>query len=239
LHIASESYGKRDDSKNKFTVSSVRFSPQGHIQTQPIAKWDFSFAAVAHRDSAPMLCAWGLMDLCAVLEEFVFKIYRIYLNHNPQQLMRGSDFVEIRRLYRQRNDSPESKTAWDTAWEERITSWQRKRIYDGLGRVFLAFCQTSGIKAPSSFSQTTPETWAETIDGISIVRNCLIHGVDTVNKELEDFCCKPHSIGFSFTAGDPLKIDLIHLQSVECFTNQLLTALNLSLCEIAGFPLPK
>lgn len=238
LHLASTEYRKINEPQRRFGVSSIRFDHTGKGNIERIAEWDYAFAAQAHLESAPMLCAWGLMDMYAVLEEFVFSIYRIFLNSHPDCLMQGPDFRDLRRLYRQRNESEELMQAWKAAWEERITSWQQKKLYDGLGRVFLALCNTAGINAPSTYKQTTTETWAESISGLSLVRNSLIHGVSTGSEEIEEFCKQPTSLGFSFKAGEPLLIQLLHLQSVECFTDQLLTALNLSLCELAGLPLP-
>ncbi len=42
---------------------------------------------------------------------------------------------------------------------------------------------------------------------------------------------KPHSIGFAFEEGEPLVLEVLYLQAVESFTDQLLTVVNLSLVE--------
>ncbi|MDC0715106.1 hypothetical protein POL68_42050 [Stigmatella sp. ncwal1] len=107
--------------------------------------------------------------------------------------------------------------AWEDAWRNRLDTWQRKRLYDGLHRVFLAFC--------------TVETWAETIEGMGLVRHLLVHGESKVTAELAAFCAKPHSMKLGFKEGEPLSMHLFHLQAFEAFTDQLLNALNISLAE--------
>jgi hypothetical protein len=46
-------------------------------------------------------------------------------------------------------------------------------------------------------------------------------------------------MGFDFVSGAPLRIGVHHLQLVECFFNQLLTALNLALLEKVWGPLER
>lgn len=185
------------------------------------------------------MAAWGLIDLYSCIEEFVFEFYKTFLDHNPDSIIKGSEFRNLRRLKRESVKGPECEEKWKVAWKERLESWQRKRLYDGLNKVFLAYTSVTGLKTPSNYKSSTIETWAETIKGISELRNCFTHGVETVTKELSDFSSKPNSMLFDFEEGKPLSIELKHLQSVECFLDQLLTAINLSLIERAGYDLPK
>ena len=74
-------------------------------------------------------------------------------------------------------------------------------------------------------------TWADSLRLVVVLRNLLIHGAEKVNNELEELSGKPYSLGFQFMTGDSLKLELWHLQSVELFANQLLSAINLSLVE--------
>jgi hypothetical protein len=141
-------------------------------------------------------------------------------------------------LRRDAAQGAEHQEAWKTAWDERLDKWQKKRIYDGLNKVFLSYMEVAGLKTPSIHKLATVETWADTIKGIGALRNCFAHGMVIVTKELSDFSQKPHSMLFNFVEGEPLKIELKHLQSVECFLDQLLTAINLSLIERAGYALP-
>jgi hypothetical protein len=186
----------------------------------------------------PMLAAFGIIDLYANLEEVIFELYRIYLNHHPEHLIKGDEFKELRRLKRGAAEDPTKRPEWEFAWKERLDAWQRKRLYDGLGKVFKAYCDLAGLKAPSWYRVSSVETWAESIDSIALIRNSLVHGATNVSKELADACTKPHSITFMFNEGEPLKIDLLHLQGVDLFCEQILTAVNFSLIELVYGPLP-
>ena len=50
-------------------------------------------------------------------------------------------------------------------------------------------------------------------------------------QALDGVCQKPHSMGFRFIDGAPLRVTLYHLQAFELFLHQLLSALNLALAE--------
>lgn len=231
LDVAKDKYNLNKAGQAGFSIDSLR---QHGLEN--IAFWDMDTAAKNHEETIPMMAAWGLTDLYSCLEEFVFEFYKIFLNHNPDSIIKGKEFINLRRLKRESVNGPECKEKWETAWKERLESWQ---LYDGLNKVFLAYTNAAGIKTPSIYKLSTVETWAETIKGISELRNCFTHGVETVTKELSDFSSKSHSMLFDFEEDKPLNIELKHLQSVECFLDQLLTAINLSLIERAGYDLPK
>ena len=72
---------------------------------------------------------------------------------------------------------------------------------------------------------------------IALLRHHIVHGMPTVTAELANLSNRPTSLTFDFTEGAPLKVALHHLQSVECFIDQLLSAVNLSLLEKAIGPL--
>ena len=82
------------------------------------------------------------------------------------------------------------------------------------------------------------ETWAKTLEMIALLRHHIVHGMPTVTAELANLSNRPTSLTFNFKEGAPLKVELHHLQSVECFVDQLLNALNLSLLEKAYGTLP-
>ena len=178
-----------------------------------------------------MLVAYGIIDLYACLEEWVFNLYRAYLNENPDRLLQGDEFESLRRLRKNAASSEEARNEWQAAWQERCEAWQRKRIYDGLHKVFLAFFADTRIAKPKAYKNTTPESWAESIRLVAVLRNSLMHGATEVNDELANLTGKPHSLGFDLNKGERLRMELIHLQSVECFLDQLLNAVNLSLVE--------
>lgn len=226
LHIAAKKYADPHwVNQHRFVVESLR--PDDSV----IADWDGITASEAHRKTVPMLTAFGIIDLYANLEEVIFDLYRIYLNYHPEKILEGDNFKELRRLRRQAETDSSQAAVWENAWQERLNSWHRKKLYDGLGKVFKAFCNSAAIKAPSTYEHTTVETWAESIETIALVRNALIHGATTVSEELATACSRPYASTFDFTEGKPLVIHLYHLQGVDLFCEQLLNALNLSLFE--------
>ena len=230
LHVAAAKY-KSETLAKEFVVTSIRVDRSGADRTEVIAKYSFQEASEAHLRVQGMLCAHGFIDLYAGLEEMVFGFYRAYLLEKPDILMRGPAFDSLRKLHRASSGSEESRAAWNKALI--------KRLYDGLNKVFLAFCQNAGLQTPSGYTETSIESWADPIAGISLMRNLLIHGETTVPQELADFCEKPYSLGFSFDAGKPLRLSLLHLQLLEAFSDQLLTALNFSFVERASPALRK
>lgn len=233
LHVAAERY--RDEGWKRthagFFVTSIRADASAQASLERIAQWDGDTAARNHLSSVPMLVAYGIIDLYACLEEWIFDLYRAYLNEHPDALIRGDDFRELRRLWRNATNDAPAKAAWEQAWSIRLADWQRRRIYDGLDKVFQAFFNDAGLKRPSTYQHSDVATWAESLRLVAVLRNSLTHGAEVVNAELAALCGKPHSLGFAFKEGDPLALELRHLQSIECFTDQLLTAVNLSLFE--------
>ena len=232
LYVAAAKY-EADASPKKFTVNSIRTDPSGRPQQQVIAEYSFKEAAGDHLKIQPMLCAHGFIDMYAGLEEMIFGMYRKYLTTNPDHLMEGASYKDLRRLRNNAQNSPEEKAAWEEALRQRLDTWQRNKLYDGLDKVLLAFFQNAGLKTPAGYTLSTVETWSESIAGISLIRNLLIHGESHVPQELEHFCQKPHGLGFQFKAGGLLRLTIIDLQLLELFCDTLLTAFNLSLMEFA------
>lgn len=232
LHVAAAKY-EADASPKKFTVRSTRQNPSGPHQ-EVIAEYTFKEAAANHLKIQPMLCAHGFIDMYAGLEEMIFGMYRQYLSIHPDHLMEGAAYRDLRKLRKNAENSPEEKAAWEEAIRQRLDKWQRKRLYDGLDNVLLAFFQNTGLETPAGYTSSTVETWSESIAGVSLIRNLLIHGESRVPQELEDFCQKPHGLGFRFKAGELLRLSIIDLQLLELFCDVLLTAFNLSLMERAS-----
>ncbi len=228
LHVAHEKYSDPEWKENHaFGISSVR-NVGGQAGLARIAEWESEEVASAHLKPVAMLCCYGVIDLYSCLEEFIFDFYERYLWHNPDSLMKGPDYRDLRRLYRERNENPE---AWEAGFSERVESWRRKRLYDGLGKIFRAYCENAKLEKPSPYTQTDLETWAQCIEGFSHLRNCLIHGAETVPEELEEFSNAPHNMGFDFKKGEKLQVSLKHLMYLECFCDSLLTGINISLFE--------
>lgn len=214
-----------------FTISGVRTDRTGLAETVLLAEWPGPKAAEAHIATAPKMFAWGYIELFAALESFVFDMYRRYLTHNPGPIIHGDEFKDLRRLRREAEADPARVAEWEAAFRARLDAWHRNKLYAGLERVFLAFINTSGLKAPASYKHTTPETWSETIRALAIVRHLLVHGERLVSQDLGDLCAKPFTLSLGFKAGDPLRLELRHLQTFELFVYQLLGALNISLLE--------
>jgi len=232
LHVAAAKYRDSVDQK-KFVVSSIRSDAEGTPRQEVIAEYTFQEAADFHLKIQSMLCAHGFIDMYAGLEEMLFSLYREYWKANPDQLLKGKEFAHLRKLRIAATKGQTAKSAWAVALDQRINDWQRKKLYDGLDKVFLGLCQNAGLKTPSAYTLTSIETWAESIAGVSLVRNLLMHGESIVPTALEDFSKKPWALGFHFKAGAQLRLTLFELQVLETFSDQLLTGLNWSLVERA------
>ncbi|MDQ7084598.1 MAG: hypothetical protein Q9M36_06555 [Sulfurovum sp.] len=79
---------------------------------------------------------------------------------------------------------------------------------------------------------------ATTIGGISLIRNCFIHGMAIVPKELGNFCKTFQSISFQFVEDEKFTIDLNDLMTLEYFSFTFTQTLNNSFSELA-FPFMK
>lgn len=231
LHIASDHYNSRVKEAKEFVVQSLRVHDQ-HLHQETITSWPFNTAADQHISTPPIILRWAIVHLYENCEAFVFDIYRTFLDDHPLELLGGKEFSSIRKQYRKRDQSESDALNWQLAWGARFNSWRRKRIYDGIDRVLLAYFNHTHLKAPSFYKLTTTETWAESMRAVAVLRNALAHGHEKVPKELAEVSNKPHSMTFDFEEGDDLVVKLYHLQGIECFCDQLLTAINLSLLEL-------
>ena len=204
----------------------------------PLAIWPAPEAADRYAQTTPLIAAYGVADLFGALEDVVFDLYEIVLRHNPEAIIRGEEFRDLRRLWRQRTASPEAEAAWRSAWAERFDRWRRKRAYDGVHNVLQALFTHAGLKRPSGYRHTDVPDWCRTLEMIGELRHHIIHGAARVSEKLGRLSNTPTSLTFDFAAGQPLDVKLHHLQSVECFCDQLLSAINLSLIEKAMGPIP-
>ena len=246
LEVAAKKYAEPNwAAQHDFIVTSLRpdengIRPDGGIKPKVtiIARWDGPTASQAHLNTMPMLATFGVIDLYAHLEEVIFALYRTYLNYHHRQLLRGNEFKNLRRLKREADEDATAQSAWEAAWQERLNSWQRKKLYDGLPKVFKSFCDIATIKASSIYKHGTVESWCECIEIIGLVRNALVHGATTVSDELAAACAKPYSLAFDFEKDKPLIVHLYHLQGIDLFCEQLLSALNCSLFELTNRAMP-
>ncbi|WP_276360379.1 hypothetical protein [Daejeonella sp. H1SJ63] len=234
LNLANEKYTSPDFyTKKQFIVTSIRPSKTDNRipERQTIITWDGITAGKQHLKSVNYISEFGIIDLYSALEEFVFDIYKIFLNSNPDNLIKGSEFKDLRKLFRERNNSEDLKKQWESEWEKRLSSWHRKRLYDGLSKVFLSYCKEANLKTPSHYKESSPSTWGDNIEFVALIRNHLVHGASKVDKVLGEFATNRPWIPNSFKEGDDLNLSLRHLESIELFTAQICDAVNFSLIE--------
>ncbi|MBB1486706.1 hypothetical protein [Oceanospirillum sediminis] len=238
LHVAEDKYSDPEWKKKglSFAVQGIRNRKDGSgPELTNVRVWDGNMAAEVHSSSIPMLAAWAFCNMYSCLEEFIFNMFREYLKSNPLEICRGDDFKEIRKLYRERDQSHDKSIAWKTAWDERLESWHRKKLYIGLDKVFKNFISKTGIQIPSFYKGIyNYNDIAKTLGGISLIRNCFIHGVTTVPKELAQFCEEFQSSFFNFTEGEKFSLSLHELATLEHFTDAFTQTLNKSLFELAN-----
>jgi hypothetical protein len=201
-----------------------------------LAIWPGPEAADRYAQTTPLIAAYGVADLFGALEDIVFDLYEIFCATTPLRSCKARN-RELRRLWHQRQTSPESRSAWEQAWIARFDAWRRKKAYDGLHRVLRAFFDQAGLRRPSHFRHTDIDDWCRTLEMIGALRHHVVHGAAAVSDKLGRLSGTPTSLTFDFRAGERLDVKLHHLQSVECFADQLFTALNFSLVERAVGPI--
>jgi len=229
VHKAADYYNGEQFHDKMFVVRGMRFRG-----ITPFRTMDGKMASSVHLGIQPMLAAFALIDMYACLEEVILAMFRIYWDSHPGKMLVGPSFRDKRRLYKASRTNSGAKAEWDAYWSHRLDEWQRKKMYDGLDSVFLGYVNIAGLKSPSLFTRTTRETWAQAIKQIAMIRNALVHGVTEVTEKIERTCNQPWLSDFKFKAGTVLTVDLSHLMAVECFCDQLLTALNVCLIEVCG-----
>lgn len=232
--IAEDHYKKLPEDRALQTKTLRMIS--GEARQVAMTTWSGREASEIYAEATSLVAGYGIADLYGCLEEIIFDFYEIYLKHHPSSLMRGDEFRELRRLYRDRDRDQAAQEAWSSAWQQRYALWRRNKGYDGLGRTFKSIFDMAGLKRPSLYNNTDVELWSEIIDGIGELRHLITHGADRVSGKLGEFSRKSHAMTFDFIESDQLTVSLHHLQSVECFSDQLLTAINLSLIELANGP---
>lgn len=232
LHVAAEKYASSQwQQSHQFTISGMRTTADGHAHSVILATWPGQEAASAHLKTRRKMTSWALVELYAALEEFVMRLYRIYLEDHPATALKDPKYAPLRQLCRAAQADPSQCDVWNQALAQRLDQWQIRKIYDGIETNFRGYCFLTRLKTPAGYTKTDLNSWAETLGAVSKVRNALVHGLVTVSRELADVCKKPHSLSFGFEEGRPLVVTLLHLQAVECFSDQLLTGINLALCE--------
>ena len=230
--IAEDHYSALPDEKALQTVTMR--SVYGKAVHVPLAVWSGKQAASHYQQSTELVAAYGVADLVGSIEDIVFEAFEIYLRHNPESFIKGPDNKPMRKLFRDRDKNPE---AWETAWNERYKNWRRKKIYNGLFSVMEHYWKEASLLRPSTYKHTDVSDWCATVKMFSELRNLIVHSAPSVSPELADYCSIPTAMTFDFKEGEPLQVELHHLQSIECFLDQYLSALNISLLEKANGPI--
>lgn len=237
LHVAADKYSNPEWKKRGlgFAVQGIRNRKDGSgTELTNVRVWDGSMASEVHSSSIPMLAAWAFCNMYSCLEEFIFSMFRVYLNSNPLEICKGPEFKGIRKIYYERDQSNEQHSAWVEAWSERLESWHRKKLYDGLERIFKNFISKTGLQIPSFYKyEFDYNDIAKTLGGISLIRNCFIHGVTKVPRELALFCEGFQSSFFNFSEGEKFSLSIHDLATLEHFTDTFTQTLNNSLFEFA------
>lgn len=228
-HVAEEHY--RNLAPDRRLVVGAMRSTRGQLEQVPLKTWVGPIAAAAYTDTIGTIAGYAVADLYGVLEEVVFDAYEILLRHEPRTLLEGDEFRALRRIYARRQASSADEQAWQEAWSARFDKWRRKRAYDPLHRVLKAFFKDAQLKRPSYFEHTDIDDWCATVEMVAELRHLVTHGEGQVSDRLAELCRAKGRLTWDFQAGAELRVDLHHLQSVEFFHEQLLTALNVSLCE--------
>ncbi|UHC20449.1 hypothetical protein LRS73_35550 (plasmid) [Methylobacterium currus] len=215
---------------------SLRTNRLGRTEFRVLDTWTALDTARNYELATPLLAAYGFADLYGLFEEIVFELYLIFLNGNPERLMRGDEFRELRRAHKNRNAGPAAAEEWEAAWADRLSKWRHKRGYDGLHNVFASLYRDSGLKRPSDYKLTDVSDWCKMIQAVGELRNLITHGVGDVSPKLAEYSMNIPSDVFSFTVGYTLKVDLMHLMFLESFLDQMLSAVSGSLLERAYGP---
>jgi hypothetical protein len=168
LLLAARNYVEWEPDR-QFKINALRVQDK-KPELAPIAIWTGKEAAENHERTAELVAAYGMLDLFGALEEILFQAYRIFLEHHPSTLLKGAEQKGLRQLYYAQRRNPALSEEWLVAWRERLDSWQKRRVYDGLGKVFKAYFRDADLKRPSFFEMTTIDHWAETISGIAELR---------------------------------------------------------------------
>jgi len=238
LHVAADKYSDPEWKQRGmgFAVQGIRNRRDGSgLELTNVRVWDGGMASEVHSSSIPMLAAWAFCNMYSCLEEFIFKMFKVYLNSNPLEICKGPEFKDIRSLYRKRDEGSDQHSAWVESWEERLEAWHRKKLYDGLEKVFNNFASKTRLQIPSFYDgEYDYNDIAKTLGGISLIRNCFVHGVTIVPRELALFCEGFQSSFFRFSEGEKFTLSIHDLATLEHFANTFTQTLNNSFFELAN-----
>ncbi len=223
LHVASEKYSKWEGNE-AFRIGGYRSDGKAIV---PVVLHEYpgSIASQLHAEATQILAGWGFSSLYSGIEEMLFLLFKLYYTHDPKNLLQGDELKPLKALHRMRGDDESSKAAWEAAFVERFDQWRLKKGYNGIESNFSNYVAVTRLDF--MFASVVPvEKWGKTLNIISEIRNCFVHGARTVSPKLAILCAKPESFGFSFTAGEPFRIDMNDLAILEMFLDEFTTMMN-------------
>lgn len=228
LYKAHEKYSSAEYN-SLFTISAMRLGEDGLPTLERIVEWDKVTASKNHLSVTHMMGAWGIIDMFGLLESFVINLFEVYYYSNPDDLIKGVEFKEYRRLFRNKDSDEYSKDAWEAAIRNRIEKWKYKKIYDGLETVLLSYVTKTNIY------NTNFKIWDKNVSAFKALkklRNLLMHGNVVADKEYEELTNQEYLRGIHFNEGDKLNLTTEHLQSVELYIHIFLTNLNMGIFDV-------
>ena len=223
LHVAADKYKGRKDGQ-VFRISGYRSDGKAII---PVSLHDYpgNIASQLHVEASLILAGWGFCSLYSGIEEMLFLLFKLYYAHDPENLLQGDEQKPLKALYRKREDNESSKAVWEAAFAERFDQWRVHKGYQGMEKNFSNYVRVTKLDFTSA-SMVPVEKWGKTLNIVSEIRNCFVHGARTVSPKLAGLCATPESFGFSFTEGEPFRIDMNDLAILEMFLDEFTTMLN-------------
>lgn len=228
IYKAIDRYSEDDFKKShKFYIESYRIQEDDTIGLTKIALWNGDEVAGRYVSIIPSMAENGIIEMYGAIEEYIFSIYKIFLTHNPSPLLRGPEYSELKKLFREKGEKPELLEEWNTKWAERLNGWHRKKAYDGIKKVFNAYLQASKLSMGNLEVELTGV--AESLHIVAYLRNLLVHNEPLVTEEFADltaqkYCPFPNI----YKKDEKLAPDLSTLMGIENMCDSMLTVINLS-----------
>ena len=180
-----------------------------------------------------MISAYGIYDIYGCFEEIIFELYEVYFRHSPEQLLQGSEYRELRKLYRQRHGSEADEIKWETAFSRRLDDWRRKKTYSPLAKTFEALLRDVGLLNIGSFSDNKNFSGAiRIIDIAAELRNIITHGGNIVTDRLDTLCFGGADMLFPFKAGMDIVVSRDEFCAIEFYFDSIKFEINASINEI-------
>lgn len=235
LELAVEKYSDKVwQGEYGFGIEGLRNNKEGMTESTQLVFWEGNYVPNAHESVIPMISSWGIIDINRKMEKFIFELYSIYLKGNPDKLMNGAEYKELRRLHRKKDESQGSKEEWSERIQNRIKEWKNKRSRDNLSGVLIDYYRDTGLN--NIFYEEIDGIINDTIEILKFIielRNSLIHNDAYVSKRLATLSNHSTLIGYNLTEGDKLEMKLIDLQIVELLINRILNFILMQLLGLA------